>query len=410
MVSTFSVLRDRQYSKYALAAILTTVGGAMHFIAMSWFLYKLTGKTSSIGWILIISTLPGLLFSPWIGVLVDRWDTKRICVVTDLIRGMAVLCLVIAMYCDIATVELVYLTTFLIAICDNFFQPAVAAMVRNTVEKEKLLAANVMSSTSMQIGGLAGAGVGGLLVAYFGVAPVILVNALSFLASAALTQWIIVRHSSERSSAAGNKWSVLAELKRTLAYVGQNRFVVQLAVMQLFVYLTLYVCNTLLTAFIDKVLKESAAAFGLIDAAWGAGALAGGLAISYLVRRVSRQQFAVISLFLLSMSGLVFLTSHSVPQATIGYFFLGFLTCAIRINTDTILVSEVSPDYFGKIKATIAMFVSSISIAVYACVGYLGDITDIRYIFATLSALTLVGCVVLTSPRLLFGLPSLDKS
>ena len=87
-------------------------------------------------------------------------------------------------------------------------------------------------------------------------------------------------------------------------------------------------------------------------------------------------------------------------QGALGYFCLGFLTCAIRINTDTILVSEVAPNYFGKVKATIAMFVSCISVAVYGCVGYLSDLINPRYLFAMLSGITLLaGLGVLWSSR-----------
>lgn len=388
MSGTFSILRDRQYSKYALAAILTTVGGAMHFIAMSWFLFKLTGTASSIGWILIISALPGLLFSPWIGVLVDRWNNKHICVAADLLRGACVLGVAVAMLFDVATVPLVYAVTFIIAICDNFFQPAVAALVRNTVDKERLLAANVMSSTSMQIGGLAGAGLGGLLVASIGTAPVVLANAVSFFVSAALTQWIVTRAIPKAEQPVRAK-RLMAEFRSVVPYMAEHRYILQLALLQLFVFLTLSVCNTLLPAFIVKVLHSDAAAFGLIDSAWGAGALIGAQALAYLVRKVSRQQFGVAALFLLAAAGLVFATALTVLQGMIGYFFLGFLTCAIRINTDTILVSEVGPEYFGKVKATIAMFISFISIAVYGCVGYLGDVVNLRYLFAMLSCLTL---------------------
>jgi DHA3 family macrolide efflux protein-like MFS transporter len=388
MVSVFSLLEDREYRKYAAATMLTSLGNGMQFIAMSWFLYKMTGKASSIGWILIISTLPGLLFSPWIGPLIDRWNTQRICVVTDFLRGAILFFVALAMYFNALSVELIYLSTFLVSICNNFFQPAVSVLVRSIVMKDRLLNANIIGNISMQVGMLGGASVGGLLVAQFGAAVVIFINVASFFVSGLLTWWI--RPAAAAAVAADSRRpGILREFRGTFDYVRDNRALIWLAIQQMFIYIMLYICNTLLPIFVDKELASDASGFGLIDAAWGVGAMIGGLSLSRIVAKIDRRHLGVIGLVLTAGALFVFLTARAVPQSVMAYFALGFLACVIRVNTDTIIVTEVDPVYFGRVKATISMFISYMSLLVYAVVGYTADKISVRWIYLGLCLLIL---------------------
>lgn len=390
----FSSLLCGEFRKYVLAAVLTAIGNGMHFIAMAWFLYTVTGTVASVGWILIVSTLPGLLFSPWIGVLVDRWSNKRICVAVDVLRGLILSCMVLAMVFDTWVVETIYVTTFLVAVCNNFFQPAVAALIRDISTKENLLDANIASNMSMQIGMLTGSSAGGILVAHFGVMTVILLNIASFFISGGLTLWIRNGNEAAPSGHARGHPGFMKELRDTLAYVRDNRFIVWFAIVQMFGSTTLYVCNTLLAVFVDKELNAGAEAFGMIDAAWGAGAIAGGLALATIARKIDRRHISLLGPLLLSAAILLFLTSRSVVQAVAGYFALGFIICVVRVSTDTEIAALVDRKYFGKIKSTIIMFISYISLGVYGAVGYLGDHVSVRWIFLVLGVAIFSGLLL----------------
>lgn len=392
-----------EFLKYVTAEFLTSVGSGMHFIAMSWFLYQRTGQASSIGLILILTALPGILFSPFIGVLIDRWNTQAICVVTDVLRGAILLCLVLSLYLDMWVVEAIYVSSFLLAICEIFFQPAVGALIRDISAKERLLDANIISNMSMQIGTLCGASLGGIVLAWFGVMTVILVNVASFFVSAGLTIWIR-RNPSAAAAPVHEPLQFSKALRDTLHYVGENRYLVWLAIVQMFGSVTLYACNTLLPVFVVRELDAGPQAFGIIDAAWGAGAMLGGLSLAYIARRVPHHQISMIGPLLLAAALGLFLSSHSVVQAVTGYFALGFIICAVRISTSTVIAADVAPAYFGRIKSGITMFISVISLAIYASVGYLGDRVSVRWIFLALGVAILGGFLLKLSRGSLPGM------
>lgn len=398
MTALASVLREREYTKYAAASVLAALGSGMQFVAISWLLYQLTQSASASGWNFIIATLPGLLLSPWIGVWVDRWAPRRICIGADAFRGLVILALALGLHAGLPSVLLIYGATFLIALADNFFQPAVAALVRDIVPREKLLSANIVGNMSMQIGTLCGASLGGLLVAQFGAEWIVTVTALMFFASALFTVWIRSSGGPAEIRSAAPRTAFADEFLATMAHIRANHQIVWLATLQMFVYVVLYVCNTLLPAFVAKELGEGAWAFGSIDAAWGVGAILGGLTLSSLVRKLDRRALGLGGLLLLALALLTFLTSQGVAQACAAYLMLGFICCLIRVNTDTILVAEIPSQLFGKVKATVAMFIAYMGLAIYACIGYLGDKVPLRSIYLAIVIALLLALVLAWLP------------
>lgn len=394
MNDLFFARSGREFRKYAAAASLTAIGNGMHFIAMAWFLYQATDAVASVALVLIIQTLPGLLFSPWIGVLIDRWSDKWICVATDVVHGLLLSALALAIYFETWVVPTIYVTTFLVAICNAFFQPAVSALIRNISTKDKLLDANIASNVCMQIGMLAGSSLGGIVVAEFGFLTVVMLNIASFYISGALTAWVHLSLPKAGVKRGREPFRFISEFRATLAYVRENQYLVWLAVVQMFGTATLSVCNTLLPAFVDRELRADATAFGIIDAAWGAGAIIGGLTLAYIARKMSRRHVTLFGPCCLSIAVVVFLTAHSVAQATLGYFLLAFVICIVRVSTDTDLLSNVDRDYFGKVKSTITMFISYISLGLYGLLGYMGDGLSLRFILLGLAVVIFGGFII----------------
>lgn len=393
----------REFRKYAAAASLTAIGNGMHFIAMAWFLYQATDTVASVALILIVQTLPGLLFSPWIGVLIDRWSDKWICVTTDVVRGLLLSVLVLAIHLDTWVVPVIYISAFLMAVCNAFFQPAVGALIRDISTRESLLNANIASNVCMQIGMLAGSSLGGILVAKFGFLTVIVLNIGSFYVSGALTAWIRLGEGGGTKAQARAQVRFLEQFRATYTYVRENHYLLWLAVVQMFGTATLSMCNTLLPAFVDRELRADAIAFGIIDATWGAGAIVGGLVLAFVARKVSRRHIMLYGPCCLALALLVFLTSQSVLQASLGYFLLAFVICIVRVSTDTDLVTNVDRDYFGKIKSTITMFISYITLGLYGVLGYLGENLSIRFILLGLAAVIFCGFLLRLAREMLGG-------
>lgn len=395
MNGRFAVLSNRNFARYFAAQSLSAVGDGMQFIAMSWLLYSQTGSVASIGWFLVVTSLPNILLAPWSGVLVDRWDVRKICVAMDGLRGLIFCALALLFFVGSVPTYLIYAAEFAVVCCNSFYQPASAVLIRNLVPSSDLLAANVMRSMGSQIGMLVGAGLGGLLMAGFGVGIVIIVNVLSFAASGLLTLLIAQQRAAATGAHAASRQGMLGEFAEGLRYVWRNAYLLAVAAVMAAIYLTLYVCNTLLPAFAGKVIAVGAQGFGLIDACWAVGAITSGVVLTYIGSQLRQRHQIPLALLALACAILVFTSAQGLLQAMLGYFLLGLITSFVRVKADTLVQMNVDPRYLGRVSTTIGMLISWLSLATYVGVGYLGDALSIRWIYLALAFM--VACAALPS-------------
>lgn len=385
-----SVLVNTAFRKYFIGTTISSIGNGMQFIGIAWFLYKLTGSSSSMGWLLATSSLSGILFSPWIGVLIDKWDRRVVCIIADCFRGTIVLIIPILYYLDVLLIWQVYLIVFLMSIGDRFYLPASGGLVREIVPKTNLLSANSLSSMFNQLGLLIGTSISGIIMMHFSPVFVMLLNAVSFYVSAFFTflvrnNIVLPNNDSKKSS------NFFSRFLEGVQYLKYNKLVLCIAVIQSILYIALYTSNVLLPSFTGEILKLGAKEFGIIDSAWAAGAIVGGFLLLKITSKIDEHKFLSIGMFCLAGSIIIFSNSNGLIQAVIGYFLMGLFFVSTRINSDTLIQSNVKTNFQGRVKSTISMAISYISFTSYLLVGYLGDMINIRFIYLALSIIIILG-------------------
>ena len=393
MSAPFSILSNRQYAKYFSALLLSRIGDGMQFIAMSWLLYRLTNSIAASGWLLVLTSLPGMLFSPWIGVLVDRHDARRICIGVDLVCTVVLMIVTSCAYHDTLAPWLIYCAEFLLATCAAIYQPAAAVMLQRMLGQENLLAANSMSSIGTQTGMLIGTVAAGFLIAQLGGAAAFFCNALSFLLSALFTFWISLKHFAPKEANA-NPASAWQEFKEGMRYLLAHRNLLGLALLQVIIFVPLFICNTLLPGFVNRQIHAGASGFGLIEGAFALGAIICGLLLKTILQRFGLPRARLMGLFGIAIAMWVFGSATQLPQAMLGYFLFGFLIPGLRISTDTALQTSVDQHYLGRILSTIYMLISWLGLIAYASIGYLGDAVALAAIYYVLAGVMLVSTVL----------------
>lgn len=161
MASTFvSILKYKDFKNIWLAQITSQIALNMLNFALVLHIYQLTGSTTSISLVLIASAIPSVIFGPFSGVLADRLDYKKILIVTNFLRLLAVLLLFLAKSNVLAMLEIV----FLISTFSQFFAPAELSSIPLVVPKSKLVGANSIIMTTMYASLLIGYSIAGPLV------------------------------------------------------------------------------------------------------------------------------------------------------------------------------------------------------------------------------------------------------
>ncbi|MGB8957253.1 MAG: MFS transporter, partial [Tumebacillaceae bacterium] len=156
MLDRWSVFINRSYLMYFIATTISSLGTGMQYVANSWLALQLTGSNASVAIVLLCSTIPGILLSPMIGVLVDRFDRKYLAVCTDAFRALVLIAVPILFMFDLLRPWHLYAMAMLVAIGDQIYSPSAMALVREIMPKDQLLNANSTTGVGNQIGALVG--------------------------------------------------------------------------------------------------------------------------------------------------------------------------------------------------------------------------------------------------------------
>lgn len=186
MESYITLLRDNpNYRSLWLGAVISHLGDWFNLIASASLIATLTDSGAAISYLFLSRFLPLFFFSPFAGVIADRFDRRRILILTDLLRALTVLGFLLVR--DPQHVWVFYLLTVTQFALSAIFNPARTSIIANIVDEEDLVTANALDSftwsTMLAIGSL----LGGLAAAALGIAAAFIIDAFTFIVAA----WII---------------------------------------------------------------------------------------------------------------------------------------------------------------------------------------------------------------------------
>ncbi|MBC8135852.1 MAG: MFS transporter [Fibrella sp.] len=171
---------------------ISQLGDALYYLVFLFMVEKVTGDPKMVGIAGVGQTLPFLLFSPYAGVVADRWNRKTIMLACDLLSGFALLLFAVYVFFDATPPAwtLIAAGAALSAI-NAFFSPAKGAAIPQLVSEERRDTANALSLATQNLLPMIGVALSGTLLAilyaispaYFFLAAILL-NAVSFFGSA----------------------------------------------------------------------------------------------------------------------------------------------------------------------------------------------------------------------------------
>jgi MFS family permease len=160
--------------------LVSSLGDQISLIALTWLALELTGSGVALGLVLTATAIPRAILMLVGGVASDRWSPRSIMLVTNAVRGVVTTLLgLLVLTGGLQFWELIVLAG-LFGVMDAFFFPASGTIVPGIVGPARLEAANALSQGTMQLMGLIGPALGGIIVAAFTTAPAFLIDAVTF--------------------------------------------------------------------------------------------------------------------------------------------------------------------------------------------------------------------------------------
>ncbi len=396
------LLLNRAFARFWFAGFFFLLATWALHATMLIYVFELTGSPFATGLIPVFASIPGIVLGPIAGVLVDRWNRKRIMTGCALI--LAVLLILAMPFGSHLGVSALFAIIFIEAIVRTFFSPAENALLPTLVDHNDLAAANARNSLNDSLARIAGPAIGaGIFVAY-GFTATLGVCAVLYLAGwAVLTGLRYLEPDAERgaTSMAPGIGPMLRSMWRQLiegiqAVRSHRPLLVAVSVFGLFMMADVPLSAVLPAFMIDSV-GVSPDLFGTLMSVRGVTGLLGSLLVVMLSRRVNESQLLVWGLLVHGASVLAFGLSNNLLGSVLILIPIGPAAAAIQTGLFTMLQKGSAPAMRGRVFALVGTLNGIITILVSLAAGGLGEATSTRLV------VILSGCLYILPLMVLFA-------
>jgi MFS family permease len=284
---TFSSLRIRNYRLFFSGQAVSQTGSWMQRIALSWYVLQLThGDSFAVGIMALAQFLPFTLFGLFAGVITDRLDARRLVIWTQAGQLVTAVALTAIALSGVAVPWMLYTIAFLNGLILVLDVPSRQQLTYRMVGRDTLPNAIALNSSLFNASRIFGPSLAGIILGFAGVGVCFIVNAVSFLA--VLLGLLAMRTSEFFPVEEFERPSILSGTREGLAFV--RRQPRMLIVLGLTVILSTFCFNfnVTLPVLAYNTLHTHAAVYGILSAAFGAGALVGALAAASLSKASAR--------------------------------------------------------------------------------------------------------------------------
>ncbi|MCF6377985.1 MFS transporter [Nocardioides KLBMP 9356] len=394
-----AVLRRRDFGLLWLAGLVSVAGDWVLMTALPYVVYDRTGSVLATAGMVAAQLAPSIVLSSFAGVFVDRWDRRRVLVVTNVLQGLAVTALLLV---GDGSLWIVYAVAAAQSAFASFSQPAEAALLPTLVREEQLVAANALNVLNNRLGRLGGVPLGAVLLATFGLSLVVVVDAVSFLVAAALVA--AMRHRDQPHLEEGDATRAFArfwsEWIAGLRIVREDQTIAVLFVVLGLMTFGGTMLDPLFAPWIRDILGQGVDAVAILTVTSSLAGVAGSLVVGSVGARLSSR--ALMGWGSVIAGGLL-LAKFNVPSLWVAVALSavgGITAVASSVGVET-LAQERTPEHvrgrvFGSLQATV--WLMSLLGAVVG--GLVGELVGLLPALDLAAALVLLsGVVVLALVR-----------
>jgi MFS family permease len=347
--------RNRSFRLLWLGQVVSQMGDWFNTIALYTIILQLTGSGRDVGLLLVARFVPSFFFGPLAGVIADRFSRQRIMIVSDILRAVVVLGFLFVRRAD--QLWIIYVLTVFQLGLSTFFEPARTAAVPSIVEDRELVAANAISSVTWSAMLTIGAAIGGFITGLFGTNVAFLLDAATYLLSAALIASIRLpkRKKRERQKLSLGRLLGITETIEGIKYVKDRPRVLAVLLVKPAWGLGGGIL-TLLAVFGERIFpvgKDAAGGIGVLFAARGIGTAVGPIVARRLSGEGDRRMQASIGIAFL-IGGVFYIAFGTATSFIFALIVLGIAHCGgsiLWVFSTVILQREVIDSFRGRVFA-----------------------------------------------------------
>lgn len=348
----FRALNHRNYRLFFTGQGFSLIGTWIQQIAMSWLVYRMTNSAFLLGLIGFSSQICIFFFSPFAGVLSDRWNRHHILLLTQVSAMVQAFILSTLTLTGTIRVHHIIILSLFLGFINSFDMPNRHAFVVQLVEGGEDLG-NAIALNSFMFNGarLVGPSIAGILISLLGEGMCFLINGISFLAViiALLAMKITSHHKNSE------KTRVLKGLREGFAYAFGFPPIRLIILFLAWISLVGMACTTLMPIFAKDILHGNSQTYGFLMATSGMGAAIGAIYLASRKSVIGLGRVIMISSSLFGIGLIFFALSRILWLSLFLSLITGFGMMVHFASSNTLLQTMVEDDKRGRVMSLFSM-------------------------------------------------------
>lgn len=408
---TFGALSEKPFLYLWIGEIFTQIPTHLFNFLLILIVFKITNSNTAVSGAVLSFTLPAIFFGSIAGVYVDRWDKKKVLIVSNVLR--AILMIILLFFLE--NLFMIYFISLLVTILVQFFIPAETPMIPLAVKEKNLLSANALFGMAIFASILVAYVLSGPILIFFNPQIAVFMLAIMLLIGAGFISLIQIKRKSIHET--GKKPNFMKDVKHTLALMSRTREISRSLFLLSLSQILILIIATIAPGYAQQILKIPIEDFPLLFAAPASfGMVVGAVMLVNYFHSHPKERLIALGILLSGFAMLLLpygskVTSRSFVQTlnislpqilqinilhimVVLAFLLGIANSFVFVSANTILQEKTTDEVRGKIYGFLNSIVGAISLFPIIIAGGLSDLIGVGAVLTAIGvSLLLLGAV-----------------
>ncbi len=340
------------YNWFIVGSLLSHVGDWFERLALSWLIFTLTNSALYISLIEVCRFAPILAFSLPAGVAADRWDRRRVLIITQVGAMLFTFAIAFVTLQGVPRMPLLAVLILLRGIFLAFEIPARQALIPNLVPPQEMGSAIALFTVSRSVSRIGGAAAAGLLLKYWEPPTLIAINAASFVA--VIGTLVMIRPVSEQVRAI-SALSLIEGAREAGWYLKAHPLVMGVFVLGIAPLIFGFPYIAMMPVFAGELLQVGPEGFGMLLSVSAVGGAVGPLLMTWVNDPLARGLKFFLSICSFGLGLILFAFSRLYTLSLVIMFLVGLTSQGYRV-LGRVIIQEMVPDRFrGRILSIVMM-------------------------------------------------------
>ncbi|WP_171016723.1 MFS transporter [Pseudalkalibacillus caeni] len=400
MKLSLSIFKNRNFLFYWLAGWITSIGDSIFLIALTWMLVEQTKSPLVVGTYLSVVGITKLIFILFGGIVVDRFDVRRLLIYSDWIRAVLMLVFVVMGLNGMPPLWFFYVIGLLFGAIDAVAEPAGIACRTRIIEKEyytqSMSLLLITGNVSTVVGPMIAAGIvylGGSMTAVFA-------NGVSYVLSAILLLSVNFKPVGEEVETDGKRpLEVLKGLREGFSFFFRTPVILAMATSAFFANAAVGI-TVLATPFLVKDLHLGVAGYGMLNTSIGIGGIVGAALFSlFVISRPTPGMALSTSICQGSFIVLVGITDQ-LWIIVFAFLLIGFNEAAVNVIAPSVNHTLIPQKIFGRVISVLILIMGASEPIFQAFGGWLMEAVTAQKMFM------IGGFIEVSAAAIIFFMPA----